>query len=86
MEIPDALRDLELYAVDPKLCAAWSTWYPAACAAYPDLDVLAEVGKAHLWELSQAPAQRKKSRTRFLRAWLARGAKTSGKDTEYGFV
>lgn len=69
--VPDELRDLELYAADPKLCRAWPPFLTAAQQAYPGVDILAEVRAAHAWEVAN-PKRRKKQRTRFLHSWLSR--------------
>lgn len=67
--IPDDLRGLALYEADGKLCRAWGELLGAWRAAFPRLDVLAEVRKAHAWE-SANPARRKTDRRRFLNTWL----------------
>ena len=70
-EIPLELFDLQLYRADPKLCKLWPDFLVAAKAAYPGVDILAEVKKAHAWEVAN-PSNRKKMRTRFLASWLSR--------------
>lgn len=67
--VPEELRGLRLYETDSKLCARWSEWYESAKQAHPKLDVMAEVRKAHHWEVAN-PTRRKKQRTRYLTTWL----------------
>ena len=67
--VPDDFKDLPLYAQDPKLCAKWDVLKTAWEAAYPGLDILGEVKKAHAWELAKRP---KKNRSAFLQNWLTR--------------
>ena len=66
--VPKELADLELYAEDEKLCGRWHELMQAWKVAYPKLDVVAEVRKAHAWEVCQPI--RKKDRAAFLRRWL----------------
>lgn len=68
---PPELADLELYSVDTKLCAEWSTLVIAWRKAYPGVDVVQEVRRAHAWEVSN-PAKRKIHRARFIASWLSR--------------
>jgi len=68
---PPELADLELYAKDRRLSLRWPALLPAWRIAYPGVDILAEVRKAHAWELSN-PAKRKVHRARFLVNWLSR--------------
>ena len=70
-DIPADLFGLQLYQADQKLCKLWPDFLVAAKAAYPGVDILAEVKKAHAWEVAN-PANQKKLRTRFLGNWLAR--------------
>lgn len=72
---PEGLRGLALYERDRTLCRRWGELLAAWEAAYPDLDVLAEVARAHAWEVAN-PARRKKDRPRFLAAWLGRAKPT----------
>jgi len=69
--VPPELRGLELYEKDPKLCNRWPSLLHSWRQAYKDVDILAEVTKAHAWELAN-PARRKKDRARFLTGWLSR--------------
>jgi hypothetical protein len=71
------LASLSLYAEDEKLCKRWFALYPEWQKAYPGVDVLAEVRKAHAWEISN-PRRIKKDRPRFLAAWLARAQDRGG--------
>lgn len=68
---PPALTGLPLYENDQKLCRRWSELAQAWEKANPEVDVLAEVRKAHAWEVSN-PSKRKRDRARFLGAWIAR--------------
>jgi phage replication O-like protein O len=67
--VPAELCGLALYEADGKLCRAWGELLGAWKVAFPRLDVLAEVRKAHAWE-SANPARRKTDRRRFLNTWL----------------
>ena len=67
---PKELADLELYAEDERLCRRWHELLAAWKVAYPGIDILAEVRKAHAWEVVQPI--RKKDRAAFLRRWLNR--------------
>ena len=70
-EIPSELKGLALYEKDEKLCSQWGGLLPAWKLAYPGVDVVAEVRKAHAWEVSN-PQNQKKNRGRFLANWLQR--------------
>ena len=67
---PKELADLELYREDERLCRRWHELLAAWKVAYPGIDILAEVRKAHAWEVVQPI--RKKDRAAFLRRWLNR--------------
>jgi len=69
--VPDDLENLELYRQDDKLCERWESFRDASETAYPGVDVVAEVAKAHSWEVAN-PARRKKNRLAFLNNWLTR--------------
>lgn len=69
--VPPDLEGLPLYAEDEKLCRRWAELLPAWRKAYPGIDILAEVRKAHAWEVSN-PSRRKTDRPAYLRRWLAR--------------
>lgn len=75
--VPADLEGLELYETDKRLCRDWKAFLKAAEPAYPGVDVIAEVRKAHAWEVAN-PAKRKKQRTRFLHNWLARAQDRPG--------
>jgi len=66
-----ALRNLQLYAVDAKLCARWPELIRTWEGTYLGMDVIAEVKKAHAWEVAN-PKKRKKDRAAFLGSWLSR--------------
>ena len=68
---PPELQDLELYRDDEKLKKRWAELLPAWVTAHPGIDVMAEIRKAHSWEVSN-PTKRKKDRARFLGGWLGR--------------
>jgi len=71
LDCPPELASLELYAKDQKLIQRWPQCYRAWKEAYPSLDIMSQVKKAHSWEVDN-PARRKKHRPRFLGRWLAR--------------
>jgi hypothetical protein len=69
--VPTELVAHELYAADPKLCAALPLNIKAWKTTYPGVDIPGEIAKAHAWELAN-PQLRKVNRIRFLNNWLAR--------------
>lgn len=69
--VPAELEGLRLYAEDQKLVSRWAELREAWDQAYPYLDVLGEIRKAHAWEVAN-PSLRKVNRARFLGNWLAR--------------
>lgn len=69
--VPPELESLELYQQDTRLCERFPKLYPAWLGAYPGVDIVAEIRKAHAWEVSN-PKKRKKDRPRFLSNWLSR--------------
>lgn len=69
--VPEDLRGLALYSEDARLCGRWDELKTAWTTAYPGVDVLAEVRKAHAWETAN-PSRRKVQRARFLSGWLSR--------------
>lgn len=75
--VPRELASLKLYCVDDKLCRRWPELLPAWVEAYPGVDVVAEVKKAHGWEMSN-PSRLKKDRPRFLSNWLNRAQDKAG--------
>lgn len=75
---PTDLRDLTLYAADPKLCRAWEDLKRAAADAYPGIDIIVETKKAHAWEISN-PSNRKTNRTRFLNNWMSKAQQDASK-------
>lgn len=68
---PLDLMGLELYARDARLCKAWPKLLATWQHAYPGLNIVAEVRKAHAWEVAN-PAKQKVDRPRFLNTWLGR--------------
>lgn len=71
VKTPPELVGLELYEADQKLCARWPALIKAWKIAYPGVDILAEVRKAHAWEVAN-PDKRKVQKARFLAGWLGR--------------
>jgi hypothetical protein len=85
-EVPSELGTLPLYSRDRKLCLRWKELLPTWKEAYPGVDVIAEVKKAHAWEVAN-PKKVKKDRPRFLQNWLSRAQdKRGGKGTPSGGV
>ena len=72
MVVPKELAKLELYAADSKFCEQWPELLPHWRETYPQLDILAEVRKAHEWEWIRPKYLRKRNRKSFLGKWLAR--------------
>lgn len=72
-QIPEELKGLALYEKDPMLCDRFPELVKAWKSAYPGLDIIKEVKKAHIWELTN-PKRRKTSngRSRFLNSWMER--------------
>ncbi len=82
--IPDELKDLRLYAADRKLCDAWHILKPDWSTAFPGVDLMAEIRKAHAWEASN-PARSKKDRKAFLNRWLSKAQdQRGGQDGRHG--
>lgn len=65
------MKGLALYEADGTLCRRWEELERAWLAAFPRMNVLHEVRKAHAWELANV-GNRKKDRPRFLNLWLQR--------------
>jgi hypothetical protein len=72
MVVPKELERLELYAADEKFCSQWPDLLDHWRETYPQLDILAEVKRAHEWEWIRPKYLRKKNRKSFLGKWLAR--------------
>jgi hypothetical protein len=70
---PLDLSTLALYADDKVLAAEWPALYDAMSAAYPRLDINAQVLKAHAWEVAN-PKARKTQRARYLNNWMSRAS------------
>jgi hypothetical protein len=66
---PADLMGLELYSVDVKLCSQWPSLHETWQKAYPAVDVMGEVRRAHAWEVAN-PKLRKINRSRFLNNWM----------------
>ncbi len=69
--IPAELQGLNLYEGDMNLCKKLPTLMIAWKDAFPGVDIIAEIKKAHAWEVSN-PTKVKKNRPRFLQNWLSR--------------
>jgi len=67
--VPTELCGLDLYEKDSKLCATFRDNLKAWEKAYPDIDITAEIRKAHAWEMNN-PSMRKTSRARFIGNWI----------------
>jgi hypothetical protein len=63
------LSDLPLYQADPRLSTKFEPMLKAWSIAYPHIDIIAEIRKAHAWELAN-PERHKTHRIRFLNNWL----------------
>lgn len=70
-QVPAELAELELYATDAKLHKGWDAFVASCKLAYPGVDIMAEIRKAHAWELTH-PTQRKVMRQKFLNSWFSR--------------
>ena len=81
--IPEELTKLALYRADAKLIAQWDVVLPAWKEANPGIDVVAEIRKAHAWELAN-PKKRKRDRIRFLDSWLRRAQDSRGGRNDSG--
>lgn len=75
--IPTELAGLPLYEADKKLCSKLPELLPTWKIAYPGIDILAEIRKAHAWEMGN-PENRKVNRSRFLTNWLNRAQDNTG--------
>ena len=75
------LSGLDLYEDDNKLCSEIDSLMETWTEAYPGVDIMAEIRKAHAWEMSN-PAKRKKDRKRFLNSWLSRSVSKESADDE----
>ena len=69
--VPDDLKSLALFAADRKLCARWHIVFPEWKLAYPGVEILPELRKAHSWQRSD-PKHQKKNQSKFLNSWLSR--------------
>lgn len=69
--MPPELAALELYAVNSKLVEKWVDLLKMWKDTYPFLDIVAEVRKAHSWEIEN-PRRRKQDKVRFLGSWMRR--------------
>ncbi len=78
--IPKELEGLELYRKDVKLIARWAELYPNWKSAYPQLDIMAEIRKAHAWELANS---RKVNRPAFFVRWLNRAQDSLGRTPQF---
>jgi len=69
VSVPEELKNLSLYAADPKLCRRFPDLLPSWRTAFPGIVLLDEIAKAHAWEVAN-PSRRKRDRARFLNTWL----------------
>jgi len=69
--VPEDLKDCFLYVLDENLCRRWEELMLAWRVAYPGIDIVAEIKKAHCWEVNNK-RRRKRNRPRFLTTWLDR--------------
>ncbi len=68
---PPELKGLELYEADIKFVAQWPSLLKSWKRAYPGINIVVEVAKAHAWEVAH-PNRRKNDRAHFLGGWLSR--------------
>lgn len=73
IEVPKAFAGLELYESDAKFCKQWPSLLKALVEAYPNKDILAEIRKAHAWEVAN-PDRRKRARGKYFRGWMSRAS------------
>lgn len=71
VEVPPELNDLALYEADRKFCARLPEVRDSWKAAYPGVNIAAEIAKAHAWEMAN-PDKRKVNRIKFMTNWLNR--------------
>ena len=69
--VPEELEGLDLYEKNAKLCKKWPELVKAWQKAYPNIDIMAEVARAHAWEVAR-PRRRKRDKARFMDGWLRR--------------
>lgn len=89
---PVDLKDLALYVADTMLCEQYEALKVGWAKAYPGINLLAEIRKAHAWEISN-PVKRKINRAPFLNRWLGKAQDQVGgqngtqrKTEQFGFV
>lgn len=70
-EVPQELKEFELYARDPQLCGNWPKLVSAWGTAYPGVSIAKEIRSAHSWQLSD-PRRQKTKQARFIDNWLRR--------------
>ena len=68
---PPELQGLSLYETDCYFIKHFKECMRSWKMAFPRLDVLAEIKKAHAWEVTN-PSRRKENRPRFINNWLSR--------------
>jgi len=69
--VPEDLVGLELYEQDRTLCDNWDSLRSGWIQTYPNVQIVTEMRKAHMWEMANKK-NRKKDRPRFLNSWFAR--------------
>lgn len=82
---PEWLKGLELYEKDLKLINAWAKMVPVWMKTFPGVDIVSEVQKAHLWELSDVK-RRKTNRVKFLTSWFMRAQDQASRNGVRGAV
>ena len=76
IECPNDFKNLELYSDKtlPGIQALWNKWESVKSAgetAYPGIDIVRELKKAHAWEIANT-SKRKTDRLKFLNNWFKR--------------
>lgn len=74
---PPELLELELYRKNKKLLESFGLLMITWKQAYPGVNLLAELKKAHAWEVAN-PKRRKVDKVGFLQRWMARAQDKGG--------
>jgi len=69
--VPDEFRGLWLYVSDRRLCRRFPKLLAAWKIAYPKVDFLRELKRAHAWEVAD-DCRQQSERAKFLTRWMAR--------------
>ena len=67
--VPAPLQELPLYREDAKLCDRWDVLVEEWRRAFPDVDIYAEIAKAHAWEQAN---RLRRNRPAFLNHWFSK--------------